>query len=220
MRRISLIIVVSAIILPGLFVPAFGQESEGPDLSPVEGQFKVVFRNCLGTEVHADLKGEGLDFWEDRIEPNTGDLPECPYRVVVVRPAINEKAPPQKYRGTASTQQHGETYTATYGVQSEPGGVVVISFYKLGAVDINHVVGQGIPTPAGTTTAVITSTVTPTTTVPAQPAAAPTAPLPVSGDEESPASSYRITPAEVAWALVLVGGLLVLVSRLILKHEN
>jgi hypothetical protein len=221
MKRIALIIVVGAIILLGLVTPASGQEGKPPDLSPVEGNFKVVFRNCLATEVHVDLKGEGLDFWEDRIEPNSGTMPECPYRVVVVRPAINEKAPWEKYRGTMATQQHGETYTVTYEAQAEPQGVVIISFYVPGAVDINHVAGQGIPTPtpAETTTAAITTTVAPVTTT-VQPVTAPTAPLPVSGDEESPASGYKITPGEVAWALVLLGGLLVLVSRLVLKHNN
>jgi hypothetical protein len=219
MRRISLVIVASALILLALFTPAFGQ-GEGPDLSPVEGKFKVVFRNCLGTEVFADLKGEGLDFWEDRIEPNTADRTECPYRVVVVRPAINEKAPPQKYRGTVTTQQHGDTYTATYEAQSEPAGVAVIWFYRPGTADVTHVAGQGIPTPTLSGTAVITSTVAPTTTAAAPPAAGPSAPLPVSGDEESPSGGYKISPAEVAWALVLVGGLLVLVSRLVLYHDS
>jgi hypothetical protein len=226
MRRISLVIVVVAIILLGLVTLAFGQEGEQPDdLSPVEGKFKVVFRNCLGTEVHVDLKADGLDFWEDRIEPNTPDTLECPQRITTVRPAKDAESPWREYGGTMATQQHGEAFSVTYGVQAEPEGVVVISFYTPKAVDINRVSGQGIPTPTPTLIppetpiAPITSTMAPAA-APAQPAAAPTAPLPVSGDEESPVGSYKVTPADVAWVLVLVGGLLVLVSRLVLKHKS
>lgn len=217
MRRVSLIGVIGAIILLALVaIPVAGQTPTPlpviPDLTPVEGKFKVIFRNCLGSEIRVDLKGEGLDFFADKIENHSADRQDCPYRVTVVRPAINEKAPVEDYRGTATTQQHGDTYSVTYETKPEPNGVVVISFYKPGAVDINYVAGHGVPTPTSAITATVTSA--------AQPTAGMTPQLPVSGMEGPPFGGYRISTGEMLWALVLIGGLLLLVSRLALKHKS